>query len=151
MSRASDIREWLEKQGRPCGPWEIAAGLGAVTKKDRLKVYWAVGRMLHDKMLTRTGGGKAYFYSIARAPQQSGLPRVNPDERKARKNARDRERYWAKREQDPSAPKPKVKPTVSPPVSLPQAHLTQPPAESVEAFLARGGRVQRLPGPWGNE
>jgi hypothetical protein len=93
MTLAQQIRDWLAAQDAPRTCAEIGAGIGMPHGKDNLRVHYAIGQMFRTGQLAREGIARGYRYSVARELKRAmGLTR---EEAKARKRARDRERYAA--------------------------------------------------------
>lgn len=135
------IRDVLKKEGRAMTAMELAKAIGTPLSSTRNAIY----SMRHRKMLVscRLGGMKEqYAFTIGRQPHQSKLYLIDP-ERAAK--IREYQRLWEEKNRK-ARKKPKkvpfkiVKVKDSPPVSR-----SDSPFETVEEFIARGGKIQVLP------
>jgi hypothetical protein len=87
-SRCQLIRDYLRGKD-PMGSAEIAQAIGLPA----LPVQHSIGNMVQSGILTRKGVGRCFTYSLAR---EVVTVRLTTEEVKARRAARERERYAAK-------------------------------------------------------
>lgn len=104
--------------------------------------------------LTRTGTPRHYLYGPGKPPRPYRLSAAQIAERAEQKRQRDRDRYQARKDgtytpaERKATPKPKphqhivIAPSRSVTAPIPQKSAEP---ESLESYLNRGGRIERLP------
>lgn len=166
MNLSEQIRAWLKTQDGPRSSKSCSVALGV----DALKVQWAFGVMLRDGVLKRVQVKRPCTYEIARdvlskaevlklaheGNRRKGRAiSKETEERKrlaamARRNERDRIKRAAKAKEK-AAKAERAQATIAKMASrarlLPQREVMQPQVkgQSVDDWLANGGRVERLP------
>lgn len=148
------VREWLSKNAEDL-PWTmlgICEGVGAAPGSERAQVYDAVRYCVEVRFLTRTDTRNGPVYQMT----GEGMPRpvLTDAERKQRKRERDARRVRTTRPAAaPIAARPRLARAAR--VAVQAANTPAPTVvpkveagETVEQFLARGGRVQRLVASW---
>jgi hypothetical protein len=139
------IRDVLKKEGRAMTAIELAKAIGTPLSSTRNAIY----SMRHRKMLVscRLGGMKElYAFTLGRPPQPFRLD-LTDAERAER--IRNQKRIWEAKNRKASV-KPEKK-VVTQKTEQPKTVTQAPPPaqknmpESIEAFLARGGKIQVLP------
>lgn len=148
------VRAWLTKNAIDA-PWTMVAiceGCGARSIDQRRAVRDAVRYSAGAGFLARTETKIGPVYELT----GQGMPRVvfTAAERKRRQRERDVGRARSRRrpqQQAAAAPKRSRAARVAMQAAntpAPAAVKATPPVETIEQFLARGGRVQRLTAHW---
>lgn len=133
------IRNFIDSQSSPPLAGDIVAALKAAGIKLR---YGAIGAMVTDGALTVTGEPGHYRYSVGRRPAPPVVPGQRQKEYEAMRSERRRaERQAAGRK---SRNRTKVQPVVRRPLEPQPAPLGA--HQSVEDYIAAGGRIEVLPG-----
>lgn len=127
MSRCLKIREWLRAQGEPRTTRQIREGLGLTA----IEARGAIREMVRRKVLSRDGGRGLATYTVLQEPlSMRECQRRSTLARSANAAARPRIRTTVRRSISEGQPKP--------------AEPRHERGQSVEEWLANGGRVQRL-------
>jgi len=170
MSMAKRAREWLGAQDGPRTSRQIADAIGG----NAVNVQWAVGCMLRDGLLRRVRAAKPCTYEVAReaaAPdvclrmaQEARMAKATSrrvermEERRAAAEARriERERTSAARKREREANRAQYERErrmkrvavsarrLEALAAQPVVNAPKPRAQTVEEFLAQGGRIERL-------
>lgn len=165
LSKSKKIREWLKTQNGP----RSSAAMAHAIDEDTRKVQSLVGQMLRGNLLRLAGTDYPRTYALAREPmtnaeiQQAandGMRRkdllLSSDERaKIKADAahmrRERDRVSRAKLREKRIPAPRMPKTIAKMASrarlIPQREVMQPQVkgQSVDDWLAKGGRVERLP------
>ena len=158
MTRAETIRKAIKVAGKPLLPREIVKALGLESLSShahaRRCAYFSIREMLKDGILDRVRTKRGFAYFVARDLERSTTPangrRIARRRQRQVERAIERQQFRAARVVAKAKPKP-VKPRHIMPVCVPsKPSVTAPPKpvvrfESVDAYLARGGRIQRIP------
>jgi hypothetical protein len=149
VSRAAKIRNYLEalpptERNEPGAAQvrKIASAIG----EDPLCVGHTLGVLLREGRIGRRGPHHFFeYYFISHPP-----PRKTPEERRAVDNARARRNYKPKPRVAkakvvlPPTPPPKARPLRMQEIQRDTREADVRPTESLDAFLARGGKIERL-------
>lgn len=147
------VQEWLNNNAEDL-PWTmlgICEAIGAAPGSERAQVHDAVRYCVIAGFLTRTDTKMGPVFQLT----GQGMPRaiLTDQERKERKRAADAKRVRKRAPREPRSSRP-VKARAAK-VAIRAANIPAPAkapvvqlGETVEQFLARGGRVQRLTATW---
>lgn len=147
------VREWLNKNAEDL-PWTmlgICEAIGASPGSERAQVHDAVRYCVTAGFLTRTDTKMGPVFQLT----GQGMPRLilTDQERKERKPAADAKRVRKRAPRAPRPPRPVQARAAK--VAIRAANMPAPvkvaavqTGETVDQFLARGGRVQRLTATW---
>lgn len=162
-SLAKRIRGHIQKHG-PSSPSQIAIGLDLDSS---LKVSWSLNVMLRNGIVTRTGSGHRFTYSLAREvyEQPAAAPKRTWAEyqaelqaKKAARLAREAQDRAARIKATEAKPKPvKVQPSARRPFDTPleprrasviEMPVAKPVLMSSQEWEKAGGKVERLESNW---